>query len=250
MKMAGSSWRFDSMLFRRGKNQEPHGVLNFSPLWFMNGWEVSITFGDQLRVPAHYVCQGKREGLTTSPFISSIRGITWMKEIQEAAWLLSGMLRVMHPAQYSMAYQVGTEIMKDEKFRGRLEFWPIIFNATSIIANRRCPLHRDSKGSFNIFDLLVTVGHYSKARLYLHPLGIQIPNMPGTVTGFSGRAFRHGVAAADGPRVCNAFYMRDSLRRYTRVRPAGCMTQEIYAPWVGSKGTQHLSNLSPNPFTI
>ena len=194
--------------------------------------------------------QGKREGLTTSPFISTARGVTWMNDIEEVGWLLSGILRIMHPAQYSMAYQAGEEMMKDKQFQNTLSAWPLIFNATSIIANRRCPLHRDSKGSFNLFDLLVTVGSYSKAPLYLHPLGVQIPNTSGTVTGFSGRAFRHGVAAADGSRVCNAFYMRDSLRRFARIRPPGPMLQEVYARWVGDVATHHLSNLAPNPFSI
>ena len=196
------------------------------------------------------ISQGKREGLTTSPFISTTRGVTWMNDIKEVGWLLSGILRIMHPAQYSMAYQVGEVMMKDEQFHDPLCAWPLIFNATSIIANRRCPLHRDSKGSFNLFDLLVTVGSYTKAPLYLHPLGVQIPNISGTVTGFSGRAFRHGVAAADGSRICNAFYMRYSLRRFARIRPPGPMLQEVYARWVGNIGTHHLADLAPNPFSI
>ena len=197
-----------------------------------------------------HACQGKRQGLTTSPFISTQHGATWTTDMQEVGWLLSGILRIMHPAQYRMAYQVSEVMMQDEAFHHRLASWPIIFQAITVIANRRCPLHRDSKGSFHLFDLLASVGSYNRAPLYLHPLGVQVPNVSGTVTAFSGRAFRHGVAAADGSRICYALYMRDSLRRFAKVRPPGPMLQEVYAPWVGNLCTQHISNLCPNPFTI
>lgn len=68
------------------------------------------------------------------------------------------------------------------------------------------------------------------------PLGIELPNSPGSICGLSGKAFRHGVADADGGRVCHAFYMRKSLHDFTKVRPCGWMTQEVYRQWIGKDG--------------
>lgn len=82
------------------------------------------------------------------------------------------------------------------------------------------------------------------------PLGLQVLNSPGTVLGFSGTAFRHGVAQADGARVCHALYMRESLQRFTNVRPCGWMTQEIYSKWIGTTKCRLFSNLHQDPMSI
>ncbi|KAK7681501.1 hypothetical protein QCA50_015233 [Cerrena zonata] len=232
VKNPGCSWRLDPSLFTRTSDNDPIGVLNFSPAWFMNGWE------------------GKHEGLATSPFLRSPRGRQWVQGVSEVGMLLSGVLRIMHPDQYRMMYETQKAIATDSRFEASISNWPFIFNATTIVANRRCRLHRDTRGSMQLFDLLVSVGRYQNAPFFLHPAGLQIPNSPGTIVAFSGKAFPHGVAKANGSRVCHAFYMRQSLQIFTKVRPSEWMKQEVYRQWVGPVQSDRLRDMHTNPFEL
>ena len=94
-------------------------------------------------------------------------------------------------------------------------------------------VHRDVGGDFHLYDILTSVGEYTSAHMCLMPLGIQIRNAPGTLTAFSGAAVRHGVAPADGHRICHALYMRKALHAYSAVHPCGWMTRGKFAQWMG-----------------
>lgn len=167
----------------------------------------------------------------------------------EAGALISGMLRIMHPEQYQMALQMFKTIGGEGEF-AVMDLWPSVFSAVTVVANRRCPLHRDESGYFPWFDILASVGMYTKAPLELQPLGVQVYNGPGTVVAFSGSGIRHGVAAADGSRICYAFYMRESVQDFVGVRPAGWMSQERYRPWIGHAAPGMLASLTSDPFAI
>lgn len=151
----------------------------------------------------------------------------------------------MHPDQYRMGYRVLSELAAFPAVQSALEQWPCIFNAITFVSNRCSPLHRDSKGSFPLFDILASTGEYTHAPWVFQPLGLQIPNNPGSMCGVSGKAFRHGVAPADGRRECHAFYMRKELQEFVSVRPCSWMCQDVYGPWIGSgtNGTKVLANI-------
>ncbi|KAK7680151.1 hypothetical protein QCA50_004714 [Cerrena zonata] len=173
------SWRFLSTLFSQVNDSIPPGLINFSAAWFMLGRE------------------GREDSLVTSPILRSARGKQWMRDMAEVGTLLSGVLRIMHPDQYRMGYEVMTGLMHYEQVNLALSTWPSVFNAATVISNRCCPMHRDNKGSFPLFDILISTGDYSNAPISILPVGIQFPNGPGSMCGFSGFGFRHGVAGAD-----------------------------------------------------
>lgn len=173
-----------------------------------------------------------------------------MTRFFDAGAIISGILRIMHPDQYRMQWEIQKALHRDSRFTAILDVWPSIFAAISPIANRQTPLHRDGKGHYNWYDILVSVGDYTTAHLCLEPLGFQVRNQSGTVVGFSGKGIRHGVAEADGPRFCHVFYLRADVQAYCQIRPAACMSQEVFRSWVGKVGSQKLANLARDPFTL
>ncbi|KAK7680056.1 hypothetical protein QCA50_017002 [Cerrena zonata] len=229
---SAGSWRFEESLWSYWSESVKTGLMNFSAAWFMNGW------------------MGKNKGLVSSPLFRKDNGIMWCDEFFECGAILSGVLRIMHPDQYRMGYEVLKHLSSLQQVERALSRWPSIFNAITLISNRHCPMHRDNKGSFHLFDILVSTGSYSNAMFCCTPLGIQIGNTPGTIIGFSGTAFRHGVAQADGARVCHAFYMRGSLQEFSNVRPCSWMTQEVYRRWIGLRKSKHVGPLHSDPLSM
>ena len=191
------------------------------------------------------VVKGRNDGLRSSPFLKSTDGQQWLERSILSSAVLSGILRIMHPQQYRAGVEALQRLHHYPNAPSELQRWPSIFNAITIISSRHCPMHRDTGGDFHMYDILASIGDYTSARMCLMPLGIQISNSPGTVVGYSGLAIRHGVAPADGPRVCHALYMRSSLQEYTGVRPCGWMQQECYRRWIGDTPLVHSLHLDP-----
>ncbi|KAK7696325.1 hypothetical protein QCA50_000979 [Cerrena zonata] len=224
----GHTWRCNPQWF--GEHM-PRGVMDVSPAWFMVGWK------------------GKLEGIRTSPFLATDQGQEWMRDSADAGAIISGMLRVMHPDQYRMAWEVMNRLRAVRPMEA-MWCWPTVFNAVTIVANRQCPLHRDAEGMYRCYDILASVGEYESAPLYLSSLGIQIPNGPGTVVGFSGKALRHGVADAMGSHICHAYYVCESLREFLGVRPTAWMSQEMYRKWVGDTFQSQWFGMARDPFDL
>lgn len=172
-----------------------------------------------------------------------------MRESADAGAIISGILRVMHPDQYRMAWEVMNRLRIMRPLEALFR-WPTIFNAATIVANRQCPLHRDAEGTYPCYDMLVSVGEYEVAPLHLSSLGFKIPNGPGTVAGFSGKVVRHGVADAAGNRIGHAYYVRESLREFLRIRPTGWMSQEMYRKWVGERFQSEWFGMACDPFNL
>ena len=164
--------------------------------------------------------------------------------------ILSGILRIMHPDQYRVGYEVLQCLATVSECGDVLATWPTVFHTVSIISNRSSPLHRELKGCFPYFDLLVSVGDYSQAPLELWPLGLQLQNSSGTICGVSGKAFLHGVAEPDGPRFCHALYMRKDLQEFVTVKPCSWMTQSVYSNSIGNHLVRQKLILDEDPFSI
>ncbi|KAK7680045.1 hypothetical protein QCA50_016991 [Cerrena zonata] len=217
------SWRSSEEMFTTIEGELPPGLLNFSAAWFMLGRE------------------GRIDGLVSSPIVRTECGQQWMQEFAQVGAIISGMLRIMHPDQYRMGYEVMTRLMTYPEVNDTLISWPCIFNAATVISSRCCPMHRDTKGSFPLFDLLISTGKYTTAPLSLLPIGVQLPNCPGSISSFSGMGFSHGVAHAEGARVCHAFYMRQALQVFTNVIPCSWMTQDTYKQWIGDRSRGNIT---------
>ncbi len=63
------------------------------------------------------------------------------------------------------------------------------------------------------YDLLTTVSLYNMAICNIPGVGMQFEYLSGMVIGLGGRILRHGVSAADGERICLAYYMREAVLR-------------------------------------
>ena len=164
--------------------------------------------------------------------------------------ILSGILRIMHPDQYRVGYEVLQRLATVSNCGEALATWPMVFHAVSIISNRSSPLHRELKGCFPYFDLLISVGDYSQAPLEIWPVGLQLWNSSGTVCGVSGKAFLHGVAESDGPRICHALYMRKDLQEFVAVKPCSWMAQSVYSDCIGSHACRQKLMLDKDLFSI
>ena len=153
------------------------------------------------------------------------------------AWaLLSGILSIAHPTQYDMGLKIHASMKSRGLCRDALACWPSAQTAISVISNRATPFHRDEKGRMQWYDLLTSIGPYTKAPLYLSPLDIRFDNTPGSVCLFSGMAMRHGVRKCTGSRIAIASYLRDDVRAGEKIVPAEWMTQSEYNPYIGRNG--------------
>ena len=156
-----------------------------------------------------------------------------MRSFMEVGAVLSGILRIMHPDQYRLGRDTIGTLRQYAHVREALMKWPTVFSAITLIANRACPMHREPKGHFQLFDLLVSVGTHTCAPLMVQPFGVQVKNSPGTICGFSGRFCRHGVTFADGARIAYALYMKPEMSRFGNVYPCHWMTQDTYRQYIG-----------------
>ena len=86
------------------------------------------------------------------------------------------------------------------------------------------------------YDLLASIGMYTKAPLYLSPLNIRFDNTPGSICAFSGMALRHGVRKCAESRISIACYLRDDVREGENIPAADWMTQAVYGAFVGKNG--------------
>ena len=93
-----------------------------------------------------------------------------------------------------------------------LSIWTSIFNGVQVISNRETPVHRDNQTRWEWYDLLVTLGPYTSATLEMPTAGLRFQYSSGTVVGLCGRILRHGVSAAEGERICLAYYMRENVQ--------------------------------------
>ena len=153
------------------------------------------------------------------------------------AWaILSGILSIVHPAQYEMGMKIHTSLEARGQSPDVISHWPSAQTAISIISNRETPFHRDEKGRMQWYDLLSSIGQYTKAPLYLSPLNIRFDNTPGSVCAFSGMALRHGVRKCAESRISIASYLRDDVREGEKIAAADWMTQSVYSSFVGPRG--------------
>ncbi|KAK7676096.1 hypothetical protein QCA50_020936 [Cerrena zonata] len=217
------SWRASKYLFKPVNGIA--GLINMSPAWFMQGWA------------------GNPDGLRTSHILQTALGQDWMEMTWQAGALMSGMLHIMHPEQYSMAHALQTRLREISRLRVPVSQWNSVFTAMSLIANRTCPFHLDEEGHAHWYDLLCSVGDYKEATMELKTLGFQIPNPPGTIVAFSGTLIPHSVDSADGSRFSHIFYMRKNLPPFFNLRLAGWMTQDYYTGLMGSQQAKDLKRL-------
>jgi hypothetical protein len=129
-------------------------------------------------------------------------------------------LAITHPEQYETgvkAMKIFTEnpemLREPQHFKRAIRAWWSPFSAVSVIANRRSPAHRDNNSRANWYDLLMTIGSYSRLNIHFPGLDTRFSYHNGTVLAFCGKVLRHEVDEIQwGNRVCFAWFMRENIR--------------------------------------
>lgn len=141
---------------------------------------------------------------------------------------MSAMLRITHPSLYAMARESMSAMRKLDHLHDIAMLWTSVFNGCQVISNRETPIHRDNNSHVCWYDLLCSVGPYSGVDLELPGAGLRFEYNTGTAMFLCGRLLRHGVSAADGDRVCLAYYMRENVQKRLGSKFAGWSHQHVY----------------------
>ena len=140
-------------------------------------------------------------------------------------------MAVIHPELYDSGRETLKRVREkvpDPPHRDVLNRWTSVFNGVAVITHRETPPHRDGNSMHHWYDLLVTLGRCQECNLNLPGLGISLEYGPGTVVGLSGMVLEHEVSDFEGERVCYAYFMRDSVHEWAKVRPGTWMNTEYY----------------------
>lgn len=141
---------------------------------------------------------------------------------------MSAMLRITHPELYAMARESMSALRKLDHLQDVVMLWTSVFSGCQVISNRETPVHRDNNSHVSWYDLLCSIGPYSGADLEMPGVGLRFEYNTGTAMFLCGRLLRHGVSAADGDRVCLAYYMRENVHKRLGSKFAGWSHQNVY----------------------
>ena len=148
----------------------------------------------------------------SSTILKEDKGERFLEYSKDAFAIVSGVLYIIHPSQYMMGRQIHAQLLSKQSCSETINAWPSVFGALSVISNRSTPYHRDDQGHWAWYDILMSIGHYGIAPLYISPFRFRFDNVPGSLCIFSGMGLRHGVRECERPRISFAWYMREKVR--------------------------------------
>ena len=152
----------------------------------------------------------------------------------ESNLVLSVILAVIHPKLYKAGQETfdymrnAANTTTDIRAQNVLSRWTSAFNGVSVIGNCIAPLHQDVNSRHQWYDLLITLGHYCDCTLELPGVGCSLEYGPGMVVVLLGMVLAHKVPKFDGERVCYAYFMRDNVHEWAKVRGESWMNTEYY----------------------
>jgi hypothetical protein len=72
---------------------------------------------------------------------------------------------------------------------------------------------------------------FTRPRICIDDIGLDLKYSSGTVVGLCGSVLEHGVSSwGVGDRVCYAHFMRESVRERLEASPAGWVNRSLYLP--------------------
>ena len=93
--------------------------------------------------------------------------------------------------------------------------WDLPFTGCTVIVNRLTKEHKDLRGRYPWYDLLIGVGNYTRATLVLPELELTFAYPPGTGIFLSGTLLKHKVDKwTSGDWIAYAFYSKIPLFDY------------------------------------
>jgi hypothetical protein len=144
----------------------------------------------------------------------------WVEDpsIAEVSALLNAITYITHKNMFAAG--VGSLLVMQgiPEVRDVLPVWPSVYNALSVICNRCSPLHQDRGTLRNGLDLLVSIGGDPTLTMNWPLFKTRVAYSSGTVVLFSGASVPHQVDRSSADRVCLAFYMKEEIHRWCKVR--------------------------------
>lgn len=219
-RSACCSWQSDCVNFQG--DAELQGCINMAPAWFQQGRNVRAI--QHTRAPCIHIAAQMHSGTlevsaTLRQELSNIEGQAWLRVTADTHLVLSTALAIMHPELYELGHMAMNELWRQESQKKSseilevLRLWPSIYSSLSLMVNKCSPVHVDVNGKPEWFDMLLTVGHYSKLHLTLPTLGLKLLYPPGTLVAFSGRLLPHGALEVPGDHGCIAWYMQGKVHQ-------------------------------------
>lgn len=162
--------------------------------------------------------------------------VAWMLSMSRVSGFLNKVLALTHPELYSAAAK-GLEVLREQGGVKNLSIhWISVFTGINVISNRRTIKHRDRFGHLPWYDLLISVGTYSRAKLVLDDLGAKFVYNSGTAVLLCGKLLYHEVPFwGHGDRVCWAHFMREAVLNGLGVldRKVGWVTRDLIRSTIG-----------------
>lgn len=149
-----------------------------------------------------------------SPIQNRMATSNWMEISNDTERFLNLTLSLIHPALFQMGLDMLRKIRVMDDTRDIAQQWQSIYTGISVICNRITPFHRDRRGRPEWFDLLLNYSEAGDSPIFqISDLGLKLKYSSGTVIGFCGSIFEHGVELwGVRNRVCYAHFMRESVR--------------------------------------
>lgn len=156
----------------------------------------------------------------------------WMKLSNEIEVFLNLTLSLINPDLFRTGLLMLQRLREYDPTSDVAKKWQSVYSGIAIICNRRSPLHRDSQGRPEWYDLLLSYnGPRARPLLSVTDLGLNLKYSSGTVVAFCGMILKHQVSSwGKGDRVCYAHFMRESVRERLDVPPAGWVYRDMYLP--------------------
>ena len=214
------------------------GAIDFSPAWHMSSHKSEVSVHCVVHVDMlinMFQWKFGTTNITTSPILQGgpvSPGRQWLQAFSNSHALVTGILRIMHPELYHTSCEVMAELQKLPEQKDIVGCWGCPYNALSIIVNRSCPPHIDTKSRAPYFNIISSFGHFDTAFVRLPSIGGIVHLKPGGFVGLCGHVVYHEVLPCDDDRICYAWYMRRSVHADMEARPATWMSQDVYAQFV------------------
>lgn len=194
----------------------------FAWLLYASSWGEASKSWDA--VLSHICSQRLADDLHMSADMHAKEAQGFLSTISNAEVLLDLILSLTNPQLYQCGLEAITKLKADDssQLHANIRSWPSVYSGIQVISNRITPSHRDKGSAPSTYDLLLSVGTHSNARLSIHDIGSSFTYRPGSIILTCGRVLLHEVAEwGDGERLCFAHYMKDKVHERLSVhRPA------------------------------
>jgi len=160
-----------------------------------------------------------------------------MDQVQHSEGLCNSIMALISPELYDSGLKAIELIKQGREMAKRhphQQLWPSIFSGSQVIVNWVTPPHRDSGGCPMHYDLLVSAGTHTQAKLDVQEFGVHLSYRPGDVVALCGKVFLHEVEDwSGGERVCVSHYMKDNVHERLEVHRPNWPREEDYLSLVG-----------------